>query len=136
MVVGAEMAFGNFYRRGVRNGDSVLDGTLYCRHLRQHPHRLGVADQPRELFANVACTFDAVLLGNQESAAGEEIEKRQLVGNCSEPVEFHKSLGQGSGKLPLTVQEDAFVWDEDVIKNRESLHHLVPRTDGMSDSVV
>src|SRR6266566_10154760 len=136
MVVGSKVELGDIDDLRVRNGYAIFDGAVDRRHLRQHPHSLSVADQPRELFPNMAGLVDAVLLSNQQSAAGQQIEQWQLVRNCSEAMKLDARLGQRTRKLPFPIHEDSFVWDKHVFEDRQSLHHLVAGTDGVRETAL
>src|SRR5437867_8787057 len=105
MVVGSKVELGDVDCCSVRNGDAVFDGAVDSRHFREHAHSLGVADQPCELFPDMAGAFDAVLLGDQESAANQQIEQRKFVGNRSEAMKLDEGSGQRAGKLPLRSEE-------------------------------
>ena len=65
----------------------------------------------------MARLLDTVLFRDEESAANQEIQQRQLVGNCCEPVKLDERFRQRTSELPFSVQEDAIIRDEHIVEN-------------------
>src|SRR6478672_1604876 len=71
------------------------------------------------------CARDSIVIGHQLSGPDESIDQRELIGDGREAMEFDEGKGQRARELPLAPEEDAFVWNEYVVKDGEGFHHLV-----------
>ena len=78
---------------------------------------LGVHHQPGELLAHVRLLDDAVVLGHQAGGPGEEFQLQGFVGLGAETVEVGEHVGHFARELPLPLEEDAVVRDEDVVED-------------------
>ena len=112
-------------------GALFAHAVLYGRHA-QGLDGLGVHGQPGQLLAYVGLLLDAVVLGHQGGGAGEELQLHGLVGLGAQAMEVGEHVGHVAGELPLTLEEDALVGDEDVVEHDQG----VVDVDGGRDRIV
>ena len=134
--IGRKMMLGDIHRGRVGN-DHVKIGRhgFHARHMGQRAGRFGIAGQPEQLLFDVGGLFDPVVLGHQPRRAGQQIQKRQLVGNRGQPMVLHKRQGQRAGKLPLALQKYLLVGHKHIVKDRQGFGHLEARADRMVEGV-
>ena len=78
-----------------------------------------------------AFLIDAVVLGHEGRRAGEQLQLHGLVGLGAQAVEVGEHVGHFAGELPLPLEEDAFVGDEDVVEDYGGVVDVDGGRDGM-----
>ena len=71
------------------------------------------------------CAFDSIQLGEKHCRSDEGIYERQLVTDRGKAVKLNEGEREWTSPLPLAVHEHPVPRNEDVIENRQRLHHLV-----------
>ena len=135
VVVGGEVELRDVDQLRVRHRDAV-DDVRFAGRLACHPAAdLRVADELRELVADVPRPQHAVVFRHQVRGADEQVDQRQLVADRGEAVELHESLRERSRHRYFAVQEDPVPRHLDVVEDGQCLHHLAPRAERLLERI-